>query len=89
VKDYWDVSVTRLALETTADQIKLALGSHTIDVKDVLVFPSKIKGCMSARVRVALQDADKAKSEANWPQFVRVHDWVYKPKERTRPKPAS
>jgi hypothetical protein len=86
-KDYWDLSVTHLALETTGDQVREALEAQLIKVKDVSVFGSKIKGCMSAKVRIALEDVAKAKSEENWPQFVRVHDWVYKPKEKKRPKP--
>jgi hypothetical protein len=38
-----------------------------IKVLEVSVFDSKIKGCKSAKVRVADVDKEKAKNEANWP----------------------
>lgn len=82
VKDYWDLSVTRLAPIMTSDQIKAALQSQKIKVKDVSVFPSKIKDCVTAKVRVSLTDSDKVKDESVWPEFVKIHDWVYKPREK-------
>jgi hypothetical protein len=84
-RDYWDLSVTRLALETTADLVKTTLQSHHIEVKDVQIFNSKIKGCKSAKVKVCLEHKDKVKNENVWPEFVRIHDWIYKPKS-VRPK---
>jgi hypothetical protein len=86
-KNYWDLSVTRLAPETTSDQVKEALEAQGIKVHDVSVFDSRIRGCKSAKVRVALEEKDKVKDEANWPTYVRIHDWVYKPRgDRSKPE---
>lgn len=81
VKDFWDLSVMRLSPETTGDLLKTTLQSHHIEVKDVSVFDSRIKGCKLANVRISIEHRDKAKHEEIWPEFVRVHDWVYKPRK--------
>lgn len=83
-RDYWDFSVTRLSAEsTTADKVKTHLQSQNIEVKDVWLRDSKIKGCITAKVRVALAHKEKVKSPELWPNFIRVHDWVYGPRQTT------
>ena len=80
VRDYWDLSVSRLNPSSTPDGIKHYLQERQIEVKEVFVFGSKIPGTKSAKVRVAVEHREKAKKEEIWPEFVRVQDWVYKSK---------
>jgi hypothetical protein len=77
-KDFWEISVTRLAETTTVDKVKTCLQSHGIELKDVFVFSSKTKGCKSAKVRVALEHKIKAKDENVWPLHCRsgLAQWV-------------
>jgi hypothetical protein len=79
-RDFWEVSVTRLHKSTTDDQIKTHLQTHGIEVKDVYIFNSRIKGCKSSKVRVAREHAEKIKDGNIWPMHCRVQDWIYKPK---------
>ena len=72
--------MSRLSLNSTPDKIKHHLQAQGIEVKDVYVFDSKIKGTKSARVRVCLEHREKAKHGNTWPEFTRVQDWIYKPK---------
>ena len=53
-RDFWEVSVSRLAGGTTSDKLKFYLQGKRIEVREVLVFPSKIKGTVAAKVRVEL-----------------------------------
>ena len=61
VRDFWDLSVSRLNPSATSDKIKLYLQDRQIEVKEVFVFDSKIPGTKSAKVRVAVEHKDKAK----------------------------
>lgn len=83
-RNFWEISVSRLAESTTTDKIKSCLHEHQIEVLDVYLFNSKIKGCKSAKVRVALEHRDKVKDENVWPKHSRVQDWIYMPRS-TRP----
>jgi hypothetical protein len=67
-RDFWDVSVSRLHESTTEDQVKSLLTKHDITASEISVFPSKIKGCKSARIRVAIADREKIKNENIWPR---------------------
>ena len=88
VRDFWDLSVSRLNPSATSDKIKHYLQDRQIEVKEVLVFDSKIPGTKSAKVRVAVEHKDKAKKGEIWLEFVRVQDWVYKPKSDKNAKDA-
>ena len=79
-RDFWDLSVSRLAESTTDDQVKRHLQSHGIEVKEVFVFASKIRGTKAAKVRVSIEHRDKAKDGELWPLHCRVQDWIYKAK---------
>ena len=79
-RDYWDLSVSRLSLTATPDRVKHHLQAHNIDVREVFVFDSKIKGTKSAKVRVSIEHRDKAKNGNLWPEHTFVQDWFYKPK---------
>ena len=79
-RDFWELSVSRLKEDTTADKLRAHLHSHHIEVQDVFVFPSKVKGTIATKVRVDLQHRDQAKNQDIWLENIRVQDWIYKPK---------
>ena len=82
-RNYWDLSVSRLAESTTDDQVKRHLQNHGIEVKEVFVFASKIRGTKSAKVRVSIEHRDKAKNGELWPLYCRIQDWIYKAKSQS------
>ena len=75
-KDYWEISVTRLAESTTADKVKAHLQNKGIEVKEVFLLSSKIKGTKAAKVRVDVAHKERAKSPEFWPVHCRVSDWI-------------
>ena len=77
-RDFWDISVSRLVESATEDQVRRLLHLHGIEVKEIFLFASKIKGTKSARVRVARAHRDRAKDANVWPHGCRVADWVRK-----------
>ena len=77
-RDYWELSVSRLRIGTSIDQLKSHLQGKNIEVKEVFVFASKIKGTVSAKVRVALEHKDRALDASVWPAHVRVSSWTNK-----------
>jgi hypothetical protein len=79
-QDFWDVFVSRLHESTTEDKVKSLLTKHDITAREISVFPSRIKGCKSAKICIAIANREKIKNENIWPCFVRVQDWVKKPK---------
>ena len=80
VKNYFDLSVSRLSTSATPDKVKQFLQERGIDVKEVWVFDSKIQGTKSAKVRISIEHKEKAKDGNIWPEHTRVEDWLYKPK---------
>ena len=83
VRDFWDLSVSRLKETATADKVRSHLHKYGIEVKDVFILSSKIRGTKSAKVRVAREHRERAKSPDIWPQHCRIADWVnFKAKER-------
>ena len=83
VKNYAELSISRLSVSTTSDKVKSHLHKHGIEVRDVFILSSKINGTKSAKVRVAIEQRDRAKSPDIWPQHCRVADWVnFKKKSR-------
>ena len=77
-RDFWEISVSRLAEGTTADKVKSYLHSKGVEVRETFVFPSKIKGTVAARVRVDLDHKEKALDPSIWPQHIRVQSWIQK-----------
>ena len=74
-----DVEVAVLRLKegsTTPDKVKFYLQSKNIEVKEVFVFPSKIKATVSAKVRVAIEHKDHALDPAIWPHHLRISSWI-------------
>ena len=87
VRDFWDLSVSRLKETATADKVRSHLHKYGIEVKDVFILSSKIRGTKSAKVRVAREHRERAKSPDIWPQHCKIADWVnFKTKERPVPK---
>ena len=86
VRDFWDLSVSRLKETATADKVRSHLHKYGIEVKDVFILSSKIRGTKSAKVRVAREHRERAKSPDIWPQHCKVADWVnFKTKEKSVP----
>ena len=85
VRNFWDISVSRLVETTTEDQVKRHLQSNGIEVREVYVFASKIKGTKSAKVRVDLEHKERVKDAELWPPHCRVQDWLYKAKAAKKP----
>ena len=77
-RDYWEISVSRLAEGTTSDKLKTYLHGKGIEVRETFVFPSKIKGTVAARVRVVLEQKARALDPSNWPPHIRVQSWIQK-----------
>ena len=75
-RDFWDISVSRLKDTATADKVKSHLHKYGIEVKDVFILNSKILGTKSAKVRVAREHKDRAKSPDIWPEHCRIADWI-------------
>ena len=88
-RDFWDISVSRLKDTTTDDQIRRQLHQHGIEVKDIFLIPSKIKGTKAARVRVFREHRNRVKEAKVWPVGCRVADWIQKPRTMRAEKTAS
>lgn len=79
-RDYWDISISRLKEGATEEKVKTHLQSQGIEVKEVFVFPSKIKGTVAAKVRVAIEHKDRILNGDLWPNGLQISSWMYKPK---------
>ena len=79
-RDHWDIAVLRLKLGTSDLQIKSHLQAKGIEVKEVYIIPSKIKGTVSAKVRVALEHKNRALDAAIWPTHTSISSWITKSK---------
>ena len=79
-RDFWEVSVSRIKEGTSSEKIKFYLQSKNIEVKEVFVFASKIKGTVLAKVKVAIKHKERVLSAETWPKDIRVASWIYKSK---------
>ena len=79
-RDYWQFSVSRLEDKTTDDAVKRHLQAAGIEVRDVWMLTSKVKGARTAKIRVAKEHKEKAKNPSLWPIHCRIRDWVFSPK---------
>ena len=82
IRDFWDVSISRMSPTATSDKVKFHLQGHGIEVRDVFMLNSRIKGTKAAKVRVALEQRDRVKSPEIWPQHCIVADWINFKKKR-------
>ena len=83
-RDFWEIAVSRLKEGTTEDKLKTHLHGKGIEVREAFVFPSKIKGAVAAKVRVALEYKERAFDAANWPPHIRVLSWTNRSKAEKR-----
>ena len=80
-RDYWDIALQRLNANTTSEStVKSHLEDKNIEVKEVHLYPSKRKGSVTARVRVALNDKESALNPSNFGPFIQVSSWTIKSK---------
>ena len=80
-RDFWQFSVTRLEATTTDDAVRRHLHNAGIEVKEVWMLGSKIKGTKTAKIRVAKEHRERAKSAALWPVHCQIRDWEFGPRE--------
>ena len=66
----------------TSDKVKFHLQGHGIEVREVFMLNSRIKGTKAAKVRVALEQKDRVKSPEIWPEHCIVADWINFKKKR-------
>ena len=83
-RDFWEIAVSRLREGTTEDKVKTHLERQGITVREAFVFPSKIKGTVAAKVRVALEHKDRALDAGSWPPHLRISSWTNKSKAARR-----
>ena len=79
-RDYWEIGVTRLKEGTTVESVKTHCQNKGFEAKEVFVFPSKIKGTVTAKIRVSLDHKELALSGTSWPSHIRVSSWTNKSK---------
>ena len=79
-RDYWEIAVARLKEGTTEELIKTHCQAKGIETREVKIIPSKIKGTVTAKVRVALNHKDLALNGESWPTHLRVSSWTNKSK---------
>ena len=75
-------SVTYLDESTTIDEIRRHLHTKGIEVKQIWLLNSKVKGAKTAKVRVEKEQEMRAKNPAIWPLHSRVRDWDFTRTER-------
>ena len=80
-RDYWQFSVTRLEEQTTDDAVRRHLHSAGIEVKDIWMLGSKLKGTRTAKIRVAKEHKERAKDPSLWPVHCQIRDWEFGPKK--------
>ena len=88
-RDHWQFSVNRLEEKTTDDEVRRHLHKQGIEVRDVWMLRSNIKGTKTAKIKVARAHRERAKNVAIWPPHCRIRDWVFgSDKNDTRSDPA-
>ena len=60
------------------------LHKHGIEVKDVWLFKSGIKGTKTAKVRVAKEHRERAKAPDIWPIHCQIKDWNFSKRKEKR-----
>ena len=80
-RDFWQFSVTRLEETTTEDAVRRHLHNAGIEVKEVWMLSSKIKGTKTAKIRVAKEHRDRAKCATLWPLYSQIRDWEFGPRK--------
>ena len=84
-RNHWDISVIRVKDSLSSDQVRVHLQSKGIEVIDVWLLNSSIKGAKTAKVRVVREHKDRVKDANLWPVHCRISDWIYGSKDTKRP----
>ena len=74
-KSYGLFAIYRLEASTSADAVRHHLHQQGIEVGDVWMLGSSIKGTKTAKVRVAKAHEQRAKDPSIWPLHCRIRDW--------------
>ena len=74
---FWDVVVQRLNANLTSEtSIKAHFASKKIEVREINIYPSSRKGCVTARVRFALKHKELALNSDNFGPFIQFSSWT-------------
>ena len=76
-RDFWQFSVTRLEEKTTEDAVRRHLQGSGIEVREIWMLGSKVKGTRTAKIRVAREHRERAKNPELWPIHCQIRDWDY------------
>ena len=76
-KSHWTFSVTRLDDHTTIDLVRRHLHQSGIEVIDVWLLNSQVKGTKTAKIKVAKEHRERAKNASIWPLHCRIKDWDF------------
>ena len=79
---FWQYSVTYLDGKTTNDDVRKNLHKHGIEVREIWMLNSQVKGTRTAKIRVAREHKDRAKNPSIWPLHSRIQDWDFGRKKR-------
>ena len=79
-KDSWDIYVGNLTEGSSRQTIQEYILEGGVTALQIYMLQSTIKGTVSARVRIPLEDRDKVLNSEFWPRFVKVRSWVFRPK---------
>ena len=74
---------------TTDDEVRRHLQKEGIEVRDVWMLRSNIKGTKTAKIKVARAHRQRAQAASLWPEHSRIRDWDFdSAKQRQQKKPA-
>ena len=76
-KIWYQFSVTRLDVTTSQDDVRRHLHQSGIEVKEIWLLNSQLKGTKTAKVRVSIEHRERAKNPALWPLYSRISDWDF------------
>ena len=76
-RNFWQFSVTRLDEKTTDDAVRRVLHLAGVEVREIWMLNSKIKGTRTAKIRVAREHREKAKNQSIWPLHCQIRDWEF------------
>ena len=83
-RDYWQFSVNRLDESTTEEAVRRHLHQQGIEVKEIWMLKSQIKGTRTAKIRVAREHKERATSGKIWPLHCQVRDWDFSQSKKKR-----
>ena len=70
-------SITYLNENTTCDEIRRHLHTKGVEVRQIWLLNSNVKGTKTAKIRVEKEQEMRAKNPAIWPLHSRIRDWDF------------